>query len=77
MATPTEITAAETIKLLENRLISFLSQWKRTGDEQAIHHYQAVLRCMVELGFTRGLSIDMELPDRYLPQEYLALFKEQ
>lgn len=74
MDTTTKAIATDTIHLLQDKLIAFLSQWRRTGDEEALHHYQSVLRCMVELGLTRELSIDMELPDRYLPKEYLELF---
>jgi hypothetical protein len=30
---------------------------------------------MMELGFRESLGAETELPDKFLPQEYLALFK--
>lgn len=42
-----------------------------------VHQYQAILRCMIELGFRDSLDVDSELPDELLPHEYLDLFTHE
>jgi hypothetical protein len=43
--------------------------------EMIVRQYQAILRCMIELGYHEELVVDSELPDQLMPQEYLDLFK--
>jgi hypothetical protein len=42
--------------------------------EMIVRQYQAVLRCMIELGFHEPLDTESELPNRLMPPEYLELF---
>lgn len=50
---------------------------KRKDDAQhrdaIVRQYQAILHCMLALGFTDELDIDAELPDELMPHNYLAL----
>jgi hypothetical protein len=50
------------------------SRQNKPEAEEIIHQYQTILRCMIELGYHDSLDVDAELPDEYLPAEYLELF---
>lgn len=67
------------LKSMEFKLSDLAALWrgnKATPQaETIVRQYQAILRCMIELGFREPLDTDSELPDRLMPQEYLALFK--
>jgi hypothetical protein len=64
---------------MEYKLSDLASMWRgqqQTEDaEKIVRQYQAVLRCMIELGFHDELDIDSELPDELMPTEYLDLFQ--
>ena len=67
-----------TLKMMESSLGELAMNWRSSDDEEAhaiVYHYQAILRCMLDLGFCKSLMVEAELPDEYLPQEYLNLFK--
>jgi hypothetical protein len=63
---------------LETKLGRLAARWRGTEDSEEaqsiVHQYQAILRCMIELGYHDSLDADAELPDEYLPSEYLTLF---
>lgn len=69
----------ELIKSMEFKLSDLAALWRgrqNTPDaEMIVRQYQAILRCMIELGYHEELVVDSELPDRLMPQEYLDLFK--
>jgi hypothetical protein len=66
------------IDILETKLGHLAARWRGTeNSEEAdliVRQYQAVLRCMIELGYRDALDVDAELPDEYMPVEYLDLF---
>jgi hypothetical protein len=70
---------AHIIRILEFRLSDLAALWRgRKGTpevDEIVRQYQAVLRCMIELGFRSPLDVDAELPNRLMPQEYFDLFK--
>lgn len=73
-----EITTQSFLDQMEDRLAMLAYHWRGADDSteqasQIASQYQAILRCMVDLGFKAPLDIDSELPDRLMPQEYLAL----
>lgn len=69
----------ELIKSMEFKLSDLAALWRgrqNTPDaEMIVRHYQAILRCMIELGYREELYVDSELPDELMPAEYLDLFK--
>ncbi len=72
-------TDAQLLDALETRLGRLAAKWRGTNDPQEelvlVRQYQAILRCMIEMGYRESLDADAELPDRLLPQEYFDLFK--
>jgi len=66
------------LKNMEDSLSELAMRWRGSNsDEEAAaiaHHYQVILRCMIDLGFHQSLPVEAELPDDLMPQEYLALF---
>jgi len=71
-------TDLELLDTLERKLGRFAARWRGTEDHEkaaaVVRQYQAMLRCMIELGYRSELYVDSELPDRLMPQEYLDLF---
>ncbi|MEP7291889.1 MAG: hypothetical protein ABI835_08895 [Chloroflexota bacterium] len=61
---------------LEIELSRLASSWRDADDPQAgdalVHQYQQTLRSMILLGFRKWLDADAELPDEYMPPEYLS-----
>jgi hypothetical protein len=68
------------LKAMELKLSDLAALWRgnKTSPraETIVRQYQAVLRCMVELGFREPLDADSELPNRLMPPEYLDLFNQ-
>ena len=66
------------LKNMEDSLSELAMRWRGSNsDEEAAaiaHHYQVILRCMIDLGFHQSLPVEAELPDDLMPQEYLDLF---
>lgn len=64
---------------MERSLSTLAARWRSRQDlpeaEAIVHQYQSILRCMVELGYHDSLDVDAELPDEYMPAEYLDLFR--
>lgn len=64
---------------LESKLGDLAALWRgqqQLSDADVIAlHYQAILRCMIELGFNDELDVESELPERLMPPEYLNLFE--
>lgn len=62
----------------DNCLSELAMRWRgSSSDEEATaiaHHYQVILRWMIDLGFRQSLQVEAELPDDLMPQEYLDLF---
>jgi hypothetical protein len=67
----------ELLNAMESKLGRLAARWRGTNNPQEaqtlVNQYQALLRCMVELGYQDALDVDAELPDEYMPAEYLAL----
>jgi hypothetical protein len=65
---------------LELKLSDLAALWREnktsTRAETVVRQYQAVLRCLIELGFREALDADSELPNRLMPSEYLDLFNQ-
>lgn len=72
-------TDAQLLDALETRLGRLAAKWRGTNEPQEemalVRQYQAIMRCMIEMGYGESLDADAELPDRLLPQEYFDLFK--
>lgn len=66
------------LKNMEDSLSELAMRWRgSSSDEEAAaiaHHYQVILRCMIDLGFHQSLQVEAELPNDLMPQEYLDLF---
>jgi hypothetical protein len=66
---------------MERSLALLAGRWRsrqNTPDAESIaRQYQAILRCMIELGYQDSLDVDSELPDELMPQEYFELFKQK
>jgi hypothetical protein len=66
------------LKSMEFKLSDLAALWRGNKAapeaETIVRQYQAVLRCMIELGFREPLDTDSELPNRLMPAEYLDLF---
>jgi hypothetical protein len=64
---------------MERSLSTLAARWRSrqqtTEAESIVHQYQAILRCMIELGYQDSLDVESELPDELMPQEYFDLFK--
>lgn len=75
---PTQIDV-QLLDALETKLGHLAARWRGTENPQeaetVVRQYQSVLRCMVELGWRNSLDVDAELPDEYMPDEYLDLFR--
>jgi hypothetical protein len=69
---------SQLLSTMEIHLSDLAALWranKSTSEaDEIVRHYQAILRCMIELGFRSPLDVDSELPTRLMPQEYLQLF---
>jgi hypothetical protein len=72
-------TDKQLINSLELKLSDLAALWRgNKSTSQAdtiIQQYQAVLRCMMKLGFREPLDAESELPNRLMPKEYLDLFR--
>jgi hypothetical protein len=70
---------AHIIRILEFKLSHLAMRWRGRKDtpeaDSIVRQYQAILRCMIELGYNEELYVDSELPDELMPAEYLNLFK--
>ena len=68
------------LKAMELKLSDLAALWRGNKTppraETLVRQYQAVLRCMIELGFHEPLDADSEFPNRLMPSEYLDLFKQ-
>jgi hypothetical protein len=68
------------LKTLEHKLSDLAAFWRANKNtpeaETIVRQYHAVLHCMIELGFHAPLDVDSELPRRFMPPEYFALFNE-
>lgn len=73
----TPVTDLQLLDALESRLGRLAARWRGTEDAQEaeaiVQQYQSILLWMIELGYRDSLDVDAELPDEYLPAEYLAL----
>ena len=76
---PATFVDHQLLKTLEEKLSDLAALWRGHKDNpeatDIMRQYQAILRCMIELGFRDSLDVDSELPDRLMPREYFALFK--
>jgi hypothetical protein len=62
------------VKLLDE-LADLANEWRGTKRADIIPVYQQALRDLMALGYHKSLSMDSELPDEYMPYEYLAQFE--
>ena len=72
---PSHVSTTDIVEQMEKKLSELAYHWRGSQDTQLAQQYQAILRCMIELGFDAPLDIDAELPDRLMPQEYLDLHR--
>jgi hypothetical protein len=63
-----------TQETLLDKLGELAGEWRATKSDTAASQYQAVLRTLLMLGWRGELDVDMELPDRLMPEEYLNQF---
>jgi DNA-binding transcriptional regulator PaaX len=63
----------ELLEVLERKLYDLAAHWRSTKSADVVRDYQAVLRCMLEMGYRDALNAEGELPDELLPEEYLVL----
>jgi hypothetical protein len=70
----------EFLDTLETKLGHLAARWRGTHNDEErmllVRQYQAILRCMIELGYRSYLDVDAELPDEWMPQEYFNLINE-
>jgi len=73
-----ENIAVHLLTEMERSLGLLAARWRsRQNTPEApeiVRRYQSILRCMIELGYHDSLDTDSELPDEWLPQEYIDLF---
>jgi len=78
MAFPHVIVEQTLLRAMELQLSDLAAWWRGIEDgdnrDEIVRQYQAILRCMIELGYNESLTADSELPDRLMPQEYRDLF---
>lgn len=71
---------AQIVRVLEFKLADLAPRWRSRQNtpeaDEIVYQYQAILRCMIALGFRDPLDVDSELPDRLMPQDYFDLFKQ-
>jgi hypothetical protein len=79
MMQQTALTDEQLMSQMEIKLSHLAMRWRGRKDtpeaDSIVRHYQAILRCMIELGYHEELYVDSELPDELMPPEYLNLFK--
>lgn len=75
MTIPSERLDTELFEVMESKLTALVTAYRRTNDQQVVTQYRTLLRCMLELGFTAPLDVDIELPDEMMPAEYLRLHR--
>lgn len=67
----------ELIDEMERSLGLLAARWRsrqsKPEADEIVRQYQAILRCMIEIGYHASLDVESELPDEYLPVEYLTL----
>lgn len=77
MQSTAPITNLQLLDALETRLGHLAARWRGTQNpneaEAIVRQYQSILLWMIEMGYQDTLDVDAELPDEYLPGEYLAL----
>jgi hypothetical protein len=56
---------------LLDKLGELVGEWRATKSDEVAKQYQAVLRTLLMMGWSGELDVDMELPDRLMPDEYL------
>lgn len=66
---------------LETQLGRLAARWRGTDNPddamKIVNEYVEILRDMISKGFNQSLDVDAELPDKFLPVEYLNLFKNK
>jgi hypothetical protein len=55
-------------------------RWRANQDDneqtkEIVKHYNDLLCFLINTGWNEGLSLEAELPDELMPQEYLALLE--
>ncbi len=74
----TERPARPSLGEMERSLSTLAARWRSRQNtpeaEAVVHAFQSILRLMVELGYHDSLDVDAQLPDEYMPDEYLRLF---
>jgi len=71
------VSDLQLLDALESRVGRLAARWRGAQDpheaDALVRQYQSILLWMIELGYRDSLDVDAELPDEYLPSEYLAL----
>ena len=62
--------------VLINKLGMLAGEWRATKSDEVVQQYDTVLRTLLMLGWRDPLDVDVELPERLMPQAYLQLFEE-
>jgi hypothetical protein len=63
-----------TQETLLDKLGELVGEWRATKSDEVAKEYQAVLQTLLLMGWRGELDVDMELPDRLMPEEYLNQF---
>jgi hypothetical protein len=60
---------------LLHKLGVLAGEWRETKAEDTCDQYATVLRTLLLMSWRGELPVDIELPDRLMPVEYLAQFE--
>jgi hypothetical protein len=55
---------------LGHRLAEIAATWHTTQAPDLIPRYNAVLQCLVEMGYSDVIAADLHLPDQFMSLEY-------
>jgi hypothetical protein len=68
---------SELLLSMEETLSDLAFAWRGEQNQaiadEIVRQYQAILRCMIELGHHRPIDVESELPRRLMPREYLEI----
>lgn len=65
------------LRRLELVLGYLAAKWRTTWDISVVQEYQQVFKQLYELGWDGVLDLQSELPDEFMPEEYLGRFKSE
>ena len=60
---------------LMSELAFLAGKWRRTKEDTLVERYQTILRALVFIGYSDELPLELELPEKLMPVEYLDQFE--